>query len=92
MRNGWMILTALAIAGAAHAQADKAEDQDRKLRGSDSRAPGATAAPRKAQRDAPQTGPVLGPSQASGGAGILPSAPAKQEQEQAAQKRTAQPR
>lgn len=70
MRNGRMILTALAIAGAAYAHADEPADQERKARGGDPRAPSVKPAPGQV----PQSGgPVRGPSQAApGGRNLLP--------------------
>jgi len=70
MRNGWMILTALAIAGAAHGRDDETADQDRKARGGDPRAPRVKLAPSQV----PQSGgPVRCPSQAApDGRNLLP--------------------
>ena len=78
MRNGWMILTALAIAGAAQARDGEPADQDRKVPGDDPRAPSAKAPPAMAPRSG---GQVRGPSQAVPSVRDLSPGSGEQEQE-----------
>ena len=73
-----MILTALAIAGAAYARDDEPADQDRKARGGGPRAPSAKVTPGMA----PQSGgPIRGPSQAAPSGRDLPPGSGEREQE-----------